>query len=255
MRASATAGAQMVLVPAGDFTMGQDGATPERGPRHVVTLDAFEIDRFEVTNERYKAFIDAGGYRNPVFWGSEGWNWVQRNRVTEPGFWRKPEWNDPLQPVVAVDWYEADAFCRFAGLRLPTEAEWEKAARGTDERAYPWGNKWDPANAKGPRASGTDKVGSHPAGASPYGLEDMAGNVREWVSDWYQRLYDVSPNAAKNPTGPASGSGKVFRGGSWGSANETAMQTSHRDFVTIGMPPPMRMHAVGFRCARSVAQK
>src|SRR5688572_14029802 len=205
----------MVVVPAGPFWMGSETGRPDERPRHRVDLDAYQIDTYEVTNARYARFVEAGGYTTPALWSSAGWAWKNRLHVTQPAHWTNPAWNGPTQPVVGVSWFEAEAFCRFVGKRLPTEAEWEKAARGDDEREFPWGNDWDPTRTNGPPGgSVTTPVGSYPSGVSAYGIHDLAGNAWEWVADWYGADYYASSPAA-NPPGPSSGLERVFRGGSW----------------------------------------
>ncbi|MDE3019958.1 MAG: SUMF1/EgtB/PvdO family nonheme iron enzyme, partial [Nitrospirota bacterium] len=181
-------GAPMVLVPAGEFTMGSNEVDDEQ-PIHQVHLDAFYMDTFEVTTSRYAAFLKATQLAPPRRWEEA----------------RLPR--DADRPVIGVTWFMADNYCRWAGKRLPTEAEWEKAARGTDGRAYPWGNE-EPTNDRGnfgkPRWTGYDTlapVGSFKSGNSPYGIADMAGNVWEWVADWYAADYYAS-SPSKNPTGP-----------------------------------------------------
>jgi serine/threonine-protein kinase len=153
----------MVLVPAGEFQMG-GGSEPVR----TVDLEAFYIDRFEVTNARFARFVEATGYKVQGAWAR----------------YATPDRAD--HPAIAVSWFDADAYCRWAGGRLPREEEWEKAARGGDARLYPWGNRWDPLRLNslemGPGA--TTPVGAYPGGASPYGVEDMAGNVWEWTDSW-----------------------------------------------------------------------
>jgi formylglycine-generating enzyme required for sulfatase activity len=222
-------GSEMILIPAGEFLM---GSPPEEGnsdehPQHTVYLDAFYIDKYEVTNAQYKKFMDATGHAAPSWWNDNNFN--------------KPE-----QPVVGVTWFDAEAYCKWANKRLPTEAEWEKAARGTVGRRYPWGN--EVPNAGGIwRANyyigenGVDDgfqyaapVGSFPAGVSPYGIHDMAGNVLEWVADWYDGgYYSVSPK--NNPKGPNSGSVRVLRGGAWlGSVNLLRAASRIWDFPVFG---------------------
>ena len=170
---------EMVLVPAGEFWMGGDDGDPDEKPRHRVVLDAFYIDKYEVTNAHYRAFLAGRGHERQELWSANGWQWRTSMGVTQPESWADPKFNDPRQPVVGVSWYQAEAYCRFAGKRLPTEAEWEKAARGTDGRKYPWGDAWDPnlANSSERGPGRPVAVGSYPRGASPSGTQDMAGNV------------------------------------------------------------------------------
>jgi formylglycine-generating enzyme required for sulfatase activity len=219
-------GAEMVLVPAGEFLMGSDDGADEKPP-HRVYLDAFSIDKYETTNALYRRFMDA------------------TNRAA-PWYWSDAKGNGATQPVVGVSWGDADAYCRWAGKRLPTEAEWEKAARGTDGRKYPWGEQWDASRANwGESKLGkTAPVGSYPGGVSPYGAHDMAGNAWEWVADWYDKdYYQRSPE--RNPKGPDSGSARVLRGGSW-FYDAFYLRTANRD----GYTPVSRSYVIGFRCAR-----
>jgi formylglycine-generating enzyme required for sulfatase activity len=242
----------MVAVPAGEFWMGSEAgdryAHADEKPRHRVHLDAFAIDKHEVTNAQFRAFVDGRGYERQELWSAEGWAWRTRQGTTEPAFWRDAKWNDPRQPVVGVSWYEAEAFCRFAGKRLPTEAEWEKAARGTDGRRYPWGDAWDAsrANSAESQVGRAVAVGSYPTGASPYGAQDMAGNAWEWVADWYDKdYYGRSPE--RNPRGPDSGQSRVLRGGAW-SYFPVLLRAAFRN----GHTPVNRYDLVGFRCARDL---
>ena len=190
-------GSLMALVPAGPFLMG----LPEKDifaeyheiPQRRVHLDAYWIDVYPVTNSRFRLFLDAGGYDHPEWWHSDGWAWKRRQRIRQPRQWRRPGWDGPDQPVAGVSWYEADAYARWAGRRLPTDAEWEKAARGTDGRRYPWGEHWPtPDLANFAKVIGrTTPVGLYPAGASPFGCLDMAGNVNNWTDDWYYYFFGV----------------------------------------------------------------
>jgi formylglycine-generating enzyme required for sulfatase activity len=184
-------GSPMVLVPAGPFIMGlADGdflAEEHEKPRREVYLSAYWIDLYPVTNARFGQFLKADGYADKAWWLAAGWEWRERHRIRQPLQWGKAGWDGPDQPVAGVSWYEADAYARWAGRRLPTDAEWEKAARGGDGRRYPWGDDW-PTAAVANFADGvgrTTPVGLYPDGASPYGCHDMAGNVNNWVSDWY----------------------------------------------------------------------
>jgi len=181
----------LVLVPAGPFAMG----LPERDflaeehekPQRQVHLAAFWIDVYPVTNARYRRFLEGHGYDQQKWWRPDGWAWKQRHGIRAPSQWDQPGWDGPEQPAAGVSWYEADAYCRWAGRRLPTDAEWEKAARGTDGRRYPWGNTWPTHQLANFNAAvgRTTPVGLYPDGISPFGCHDMAGNVNNWTSDWY----------------------------------------------------------------------
>jgi len=223
----------MVLVPAGEFTMGSSTGDADEQPAHQVYVDAFSMDVYEITVGQYADFLQATEANSPSDWKT----------MNQPAYQKRP--------VANVDWADAAAYCKWAGKRLPTEAEWEKAARGTDGRLYPWGN--DPPT---PRHANYGKTGSHNHGAlapvgmlengkSPYGSYDMAGNVWEWVSDWYDNdYYKNSPS--QNPTGPASGESKVLRGGSWDSDPQqlrSALRYFHRS--------AHRHKDYGFRCAKT----
>ena len=184
--------------------------------------------------------MDAGGYDDSTYWTTEGWVWRVTYSTTEPYWWSEGDFNSgtafPYYPVVGVSWYEAYAFCQWIGGRLPTEAEWEKAARGTDPTNYwPWGSDWDPSrcnsyfNAPPDTFAYSAPVGLFEAGQSPYAIYDMAGNVWEWVNDWYDAgYYSVSPDS--NPTGPDSGDFKVFRGGGWGNIGNYLCRTADRRY-------------------------
>lgn len=201
-----TDGSEMVYIPAGEFLMGTSRYRNEK-PEHVVYLDAYWIDRYEVTNAQYRQCIEAGECSGDV-----------------------EDYPEDDYPAVYVTWYEAEAYCIWAGGRLPTEAEWEKAARGIKEQDYPWGDEspnCELANSAGCEGN-TMPVGSYPEGASPYGVMDMAGNVWEWVADWYKNdYYRRSPNS--NPIGPVTGDCKVIRGGSWYSTGVGILRVSFRD--------------------------
>ena len=233
-------GMTMVYVPAGQFTMGRpyDNSTI---PVHQVNLDAYWIDQTEVTNAMYSLCVRDGQCSVPYLDGS----------ATRSSYYSSPEYGN--YPVIYVDWWDAMNYCDWAGARLPTEAEWEKAARGTDERIYPWSN---PEGGDGCSLANflisfsthcvgdTASVGSYPLGASPYGALDMAGNVTEWVADWFG-FYPSS--LVTNPTGPATGTLKIMRGGSW-EANEVKCYSFSR---CCGRDPDLKQYDWGFRCAVS----
>jgi formylglycine-generating enzyme required for sulfatase activity len=238
--------ASMVSVPAGEFLMGSDAGDRDERPQRRVYLDAFEIDKYEVTNVQYRRFLLATGHAPPQ-------SWPGRYVAFLPD--RDPDWHgaeypdgEAMHPVVAVNWDDATAYCAWAGKRLPSEAEWEKAARGTDGRVYPWGDEWDVARANaGLTGTGyTQPVGSYPGGASPCGALDMAGNAWEWVADLYDRQY-YTYALNRNPLGPASGTGeRILRGGAWDSSSRH-LRASYRN-ATHCFGPNYR---AGFRCARS----
>jgi formylglycine-generating enzyme required for sulfatase activity len=219
----------MVVVPAGWFLMGHESGEGSSHPPRQVYLDAFTIDRTEVTTAAFAEFVEETGYQ------ALGWT----VRFLHEG---------PNNPVVGVLWQDANAYCRWAGKRLPTEAEWEKAARGTDGRRYPWGNDWNPslANTEESGVGSVVAVGSFPDGASPYGALDMAGNASEWVADYFDRTY-YRDAPDRNPTGPTEVLDHGLRGGSWYLDSRYA-QTFWRDSSHCAMPN----YRVGFRCARSV---
>lgn len=226
----------MVLIPAGNFEMGCDSYCPNADmmPLHTVYLDAYYIDIYEVTNAKYAECVDAGACEEP-----NGDNSYTRNN-----YFGNPTYDN--YPVVLVSWDQAHQYCDWRGKRLPTEAEWEKAARGTSYSLYPWGSdapNCDLTNGGNICPIGdTDEVGSYPDGASPYGVMDMAGNVWEWVYDWYDAdYYDHSPDS--NPTGPEDGTYRVMRGGSWGSIN--GLLTGYRNGGNL---PTKTSVTNGFRC-------
>ena len=224
-------GAPMVLVPAGEFTMGSDEGDDDEQPVHRVFLDNFYLDIFEVTNGRFAKFVAAIQSEPP--WGFAD----QETPVVRAD-----------HPVRWVNWLEATGYCLWAGKRLPTEAEWEKAARGPEGRVYPWGNEPPtPAHAVFGLKEGAETVspiGNRDLGRSPYGIHDLAGNLYEWVADWYdETIYTTQPTI--NPRGPVEGTTKGQRGGSYINS-PYRLRTSFR---TKSDPTEHDPH-VGFRCAQ-----
>ena len=226
----------MAEIPAGEFAMGSDGgqALEDERPMHRVWVGRFSMDLHEVMTAQYAEFLAVT--HRPAPWQ---WNTVDLSQPRD-------------RPVIGVDWSDADAYCRSKEKRLPTEAEWEKSARGTDGRLYPWGNQApskDLANfALGARFSYSQvlmPVQSYEQGKSPYGLYQMAGNVWEWVKDWYAaNYYEVSPE--RNPQGPEEGQFKVLRGGSWSDLPKYLLT-----YGRFKLSPETRNSYTGFRCAKS----
>jgi formylglycine-generating enzyme required for sulfatase activity len=221
-------GVEFVRVPAGEFRMGSEEDEDAR-PVHQVRLDGFWVGRCEVTRAQYARFLAATGH-------------------PEPAHWKNPRFTQADQPVIGVAYEDAVAFCRWAGGRLPGEAEWEYAARGSDGRRFPWGNE-EPDGSRAifhlDVATGPAAVGTAKNGASPFGALDMAGSVFEWCADWYDAdYYAKSPTA--NPPGPAAGEQRVIRGGSWVSLPDACRATARAKY-----PPTGRSTLVGFRVARS----
>jgi sulfatase modifying factor 1 len=252
-------GAEMVWVPAGAFTMGsteeQIAAVLKKYPKeyqealkflfdaekppHKVYLDGYWMYKYEVTVKQYRKFCKATKKTMPK---APPWGWINNH------------------PMVKVSWYDAAGYAKWAGVALPTETQWEKAARGNDGRIYPWGNDWDASKCASSLKTGlksTKPVGSYPAGASPYGCMDMAGNVWEWCADWYDPNYYVNA-PTKNPTGPSEAvkfevfgntikGARVLRGGSWYLADYEYCRCADRSYDG----PAVRHNSYGFRCART----
>lgn len=230
----------MVWVPPGPFVMGSDAGAADERPAHEVYLPGFYIDRYEVTVEAYARFLNARGSLScDGYPCADTWPDNPQSPLMVEGGRFQPRPGTAMLPMTWVSWYGAAAYCRFYGKRLPTEAEWEKAARGVDGRLYPWGDRYLPGRANaGGAYGGVLPVGSFPEGASPYAALDMAGNVWEWVADWYA-AYPGSPVRS-----PFFGLYKVVRGGSWNHPPEDA-RTTARDIAH----PARRLGVVGFRCA------
>jgi formylglycine-generating enzyme required for sulfatase activity len=236
-------GAPMILIPSGEFLMGnytsRDG---QEKPLHTVNVDTFYMDVYEVTISRYVTFLRAIGRKKPK-------NWTHLNLAKTEN-----------RPVAEVSWYEAKAYCEFYGRRLPTEAEWEKAGRGTDGRIYPWGNQrpsggqysqyWYVGRTRVSKARGTMEIGRIEAGKSPYGVHDLSGNVAEWVADWAvdSSIIDRDQESPRdNPKGPSKGFAKMIRGGS--RPLMVGIPQLNERFMC---PPNTTFKTVGFRCAQDV---
>jgi len=236
----------MIKIPSGSFLMGNDGRPSPEGPgdldetpAHKVDVGEYWIDKYEVTNAHYKRFVDATGHSAPIHWRKGSYPPKKANH-----------------PVVYVNWHDATDFCQWAGKRLPTEAEWEKAARGTDGRHFPWGNSFDPTRANTPQywisrgltpeEGDTLPVGSFEKGKSPYGLYDMAGNVYEWVQDWYKAYPgNQYPNSFYGERD------KILRGGSWYDCLSYGCGLSSPSYNRSRFTPEIKNSGFGFRCAKS----
>jgi len=231
-------GMKLMYVPAGNFQMGSNDF-PDT-PVHTVYLDAFWIDQTDITNKMYALCDNAGVCQSPTNTSSN----------FHSSYYGNSQFDN--YPVIYIDWNMAKTYCEWAGRQLPSEAQWEKAARGTDGRTYPWGNSIDCSlanyggNGSNDCVGDTTEVGAYPSGVSPYGALDMAGNVWQWVADWYDgKYYSNSPSS--NPLGPTSGQGRVLRGGPW-----EGVEYDVRSAARIRFDPDVTYYSVGFRCARSV---
>jgi len=245
---------EMVLVPAGPFRMGSSKTRDPRAfdtelPQHTVMLPTYWIGRYPVTVGEYRAFIEAGGYHKEHYWTQAGWAWRSKDSRTQPEHWGEEQWTgDDWLPIIGVSWYEAYAYCRWLSettghaYRLPTEEEWEKAARGTDGRLYPWGNEWREGVCNTAEASmgHVTPVGQYsPLGDSPYGVADMSGNVWEWCLTMWRGSYRQPAN--DDPEGDAR---RVVRGGIWHN-----LEVSARAAFRYWFSPFVRYHSLGFRVA------
>jgi formylglycine-generating enzyme required for sulfatase activity len=266
--------AEMVLIPASEFMMGRNEGEPDEQPAHPVKLDDYYMDLYEVTNAQFSSFVQATGYKTEAEKSGYGWVWQDIEPVKVPGAsWKNPQGDGrggrgqapPLQdgrgdprgrpdlmdhPVVQVSWSDAVEYARWAGKRLATEAEWEKAARGTQGFIYPWGNNWQEEYCYYAEVSsqGTILAKGYPTDKSPYACYQMAGNVTEWCADWYDKDFYRRPEAKDNPQGPKSGSIHIFRGGSW-VVSKKLLLTSLRLQANIGWS-----NYIGFRCVKDAAK-
>ena len=286
--------ADMVLIPEGPFLMGSTkedidtllkldqniefGRLDNEMPQREVFLSAYYIDKYPVTNTKYKIFIESGGYTQKSLWSNAGWEYVTQTNPLENNDLDNILNGEPDCPVVNVSWYETEAFAKWAGKRLPTETEWEKAARGTDGRIYPWGNEYDKTrlNCAENKIEKPTPVTKYPQGQSVYGCFDMAGNVWEWTADWYDSQYyrhapnkdPQGPNVAEenpyfgrpeevgisiyelkpSPTSKALSGCKVLRGGSWNGSGVVHIRCANRDYDEL----IYKNDTIGFRCARSL---
>jgi formylglycine-generating enzyme required for sulfatase activity len=252
-RAKLPAHDEMILIPAGEFLMGSDkkvdrNAYQAEFPQRRVYLKAYEIDKFEVTTVQFLKFVLAHDMPPLIDWQYAGGNFQETMSS---------------HPVMHVSWDEAESYCRWAGKRLPTEAEWEKAARGEDGRIYPWGNQmaglsranFGRTGLSGPVRDRPERLLLYPPiisvdkydnAVSPYGVFQMSGNVAEWVGDWYDRAY-YATGPDKDPMGPEKGTQRSFRGGSWIDSTPS-VRVAQRN----GTDPNTKMNWLGFRCARDV---
>jgi iron(II)-dependent oxidoreductase len=252
-RAKLPAHDEMVTIPGGTFIMGSDrkvdrNAYPAEFPQRKVYLDAYEIDKYEVTTVQFLKFVLATD-RNPLIdWQYDGGNFQE---------------SMASHPVMHVSWFDAEAYCKWAGKRLPTSAEWEKAARGEDGRIYPWGNEpaglsranFGRTGLSGPVRDRPERLLLYPPiisvdkyenSVSPYGVFQMAGNVAEWTADWYDsNYYKKAPD--RNPKGPDKGTQRAFRGGGWVDSTPSVRPAQRN-----GTEPQTKMNWLGFRCARDV---
>jgi iron(II)-dependent oxidoreductase len=281
---------EMITIPAGSFLMGSDGSdpysSPDELPQHSVELPTYQIGKYQVTRGEYRAFIEAGGYKDPSYWSPDGWEWKESDGIYysgmygavvrivrpnsteergEPEHWAaEQDWGTGAftqtdrHPVVAVTYYEAEAYCKWAGGRLPTEAEWEKAARWTGSRSniWPWGDTWDPekcnnlddhsAAGGGYKKLQSSPVGSYPDGVSPYGCLDMVGNAYEWVADWL-KSHPGNPDPFDH-----TNAFRPVKGGCWDDG-PTSNRCAYRGWYlppTSGGTGPGDCDYIGFRIAR-----
>ncbi len=241
---------EMILIPSGTFTMGSDNRAPDEKPAHKVYLKSYYISKYEVTNAEYYEFWmslqnkkDAAARHTPENFSHDPHIGTWPDRATE----------HPNHPVVGVSWHDAKAYAEWKEMRLPTEAEWEKAARGYTDRIFPWGNALELYANTGEKNDGYENrlspVGKYPKGKSFFGVMDMAGNVCEWTADWYSDVYYYH-SAKQNPTGPSAGCWRVVRGGSW--IDKIARCSTTFRFYLY---PSLKTSFVGFRIAKTAEKE
>ena len=227
-----TDGSLLVLIPGGEFLAGGSASDAGGGDPFPVTLASYYLGIHPVTNAQYARFVEASGYR-------------------ENDQWKQPAGaGNQDHPVVCVNWHDAQAYAEWAGLRLPTELEWEKGARGVDGREYPWGNEWDQSKCRNSNNKGSEttcSVWQYPEGCSPWGLYQMSGNVWEWCDDWYESN-DYDRYKKGDLAAPKSGNSRVLRGGSWGSGGAGLFRCASRSYIV----PTNRYGGRGFRLARTL---
>lgn len=225
----------MIKIPEGEFIMGTNTRHRDEQPEHIVYLDAFYIDKHEVTNEDYKKFVDDVSYDAPSHW--------KNGKVSD--LMKK-------HPVVYVSWFDADNYCKWKGKRLPREREWEKASRGTDGRMFPWGNMWDMNKSNNPikESTGTEPIGSYEDGKSPYGLYDTSGNVWEWVDDYY-----LGHPGQEFESPEYNRKYRLLKGGSWWNCMYYSCGLSAPTFNRSFFEPETKNNSFGFRCAKDGDEK
>jgi gamma-glutamyl hercynylcysteine S-oxide synthase len=244
---------EMIEIPGGEFIMGSNtvDAQDNERPLHSIYLETFYLDPYPVTCQKYRQFMEAGGYKNPQFWSEKGWQWLQTNPVNQPLYWLDAKGLD-LHPVCGVSWYEAEAFCNFVGKRLPTEAEWEKAAswdtKNGQKYTYPWGNtipNYHKCNYDH-LVGNTTPVNAYSDGKSPGGCYDLLGNVWEWTNSWFAGYtgFQMYPYSGYSQV-YFDQQHRVLRGGSWGT-RFWGLRSSFRNWYH----PHVRQIFVGFRCAK-----
>jgi formylglycine-generating enzyme required for sulfatase activity len=249
---------EFVFVPAGEFTMGDDRGEDREKPQHKVFLREFQIGKHPLTNTEFAEFIKAGGYEDRRWWTAPGWHAKKGWDWRALDYWDYYQLTRPNHPVIGVGWYECQAYCRWRyategqHYHLPSEAEWEKAARGTDERQFPWGNEFDLSrmniHENDQPVNSTTPVGIYPTGASPYGCLDMAGNVREWVEDDWHDSYDGAPYDGSAWVDNPRGSGRMIRGCCWGDVVEKGWSA-----IRFHGWLDSRNQYLGFRLSRSIS--